>query len=350
MSFRRRAAQLDEEEEQLEVGAYRQLALHAGLTSGDTHVFCAACYELTHLLRIGFAVSPKHTRLAMAEDCVAMCAALASAPACSAASAAAQAVVSAAQAVLPRDKGHAVSVAFRDAAVAQKRLHKRTAAALVVASGPCLHDALFFVLGQCDARTLAAAACVSRSWRACATSPALWRPHSELLTSQLKCFGGPSSSGGGGESNEPVDWYSRFVACAAQQQSSVQAAVCPRVVCSRCWRVGWRHLEWQAPGQQPAGGMQTPSRRVPCGRRSGNAPSLSASASWVESHKWVGASPEHAAHATLRRYDVPRTAWNSAAHESPTGGDRGEGVYVSERRLWSFPHLAAAHAAHAASA
>ena len=347
MSFRRRAARLDEDEELLEVGAYRQLALHTGLTSGDTHVFTAACYELAHLLRIGFAVSSKQTRLALAEDCVAMCAALGTAPACAAASAAAQAVVAAATAVLPRDKGHAVAVAFRDAAVAQRRRHKRDAAHHAATSGVCLDDVLFFVLGQCDARTLAAAACVSRSWRACATAPALWRGHTELLFSQVKCFAGPSnsSSSGGDSTRDSVDWYARFVACAAQQRSSVQAAVCPRVVCSRCWRVGWRHLEGQPPAQQGASGMQMTSRRVPCGRRGGHASSLAIGGS--ETHKWQGASPEHAAHATLRRYDVPCTAWNEP-HDSPIGGDRGgDGVYISERRLWSFPHLAAAHAASA---
>jgi hypothetical protein len=328
------------------VGAYRQLALHTGLVSGDTHIFAAACYELAHLLRIGFAVSSKQTRLALAEDCVAMCVALGTAPACSAATAAAQAVVAAATAVLPRDKGHAVSVAFRDAAVAQRRRHKRDAAHHASTSGGVvLEDVLFFVLSQCDARTLAAAACTSRSWRACATSPALWRVHAELLLSQVKGVAGPSSSSSSADSStrDPVDWYARFVTCAAQQRSGVQAAMCPRVVCSRCWRVGWRHLEGQPATQQ--GGMQVASRRVPCGRRSGHASSSMGGV--AESHKWAGASPEHAAHATLRRYDVPCTAWNEP-HDSPTGGDRsGDGVYISERRLWSFPHLAAAHAASA---
>ena len=353
MSFRRRASRLDELEPRLEEGHYTDLALSSALTSTDAHVFAAACYELAHLLRVGYDVSSKQTRFLLAADCMTVCTALGTAtwPG-SAAQRAALCVVDAASSVLPKERAHAVSAAFRDASVAQRRAQKKLQSSFTNAA-VAVEDVLFFVLRACDARTLATAAAVSRSWRSCATSPALWRPHAERACPAPRLQAVFQNS-------TPVDWYALFISCAADKPSAMQAACSPRMVCSRCWLVKWRH------DVDASYYTAVPTRRPQCCGRD-------ARSRWqTVTHKWIGASPEHAAHATLRCYDVDQTAWNSplrdVATPSKARGGRGgasygsspsssgewssrretnahlssdEGPYCSLRRLWAFPHLVA---------
>jgi F-box-like len=353
MSFRRRASRLDEVEPRLEEGHYTDLALASALTSNDALVFAAACYELAHLLRVGYDVSSKQTRCLLAADCVTLCTAFGSAtwPG-SAAQRAALCVVDAASSVLPKERAHAVSAAFRDASVAQRRAQKKLQSSFTNAAVE-VEDVLFFVLRACDARTLATATAVSRSWRSCATSPALWRSHAERACPAPRLVAVCQNS------KPVVDWYALFISCAADKPSAMQSACSPRLVCSRCWLVKWRH-------DVDASYTALSTRRPQCCGRD-------ARTRWqMVTHKWIGASPEHAAHATLRCYDVDQTAWNSPLRDVGTpskaragrgGSSYGsspscsgewssrretnshpsseEGPYSSLRRLWAFPHLAA---------
>lgn len=204
--------------------------------------------------------------------------------------------------------------AHKAAKIEQRRASTRTArlgsySAEEVQS--LLEDVLPFVLSVCDARSLARCACVNCAWRGAATRTDFWRP---LLARSFPVASADGDIAGGCA-------YASFVRCASEAPRLACAALAPRLLCSACGRLAWR--------SEQAGAALA----VRCGRLR-------------RSCTLAGASPEQAAHATLRRYDVRCTVWNAPRD---VAGGPGAGATSSDeeevatrggqRRLWSFPGL-----------